>query len=280
MKRVGILVSLSLLIILCSTAFASAAAFRVDETSPKDGQTGMSVDNMGVKIHFTEDVYSKDNQKANAKLCKLLDSKGKAVPLRVVFNPKDKKVVMVLADTEKGAKINGSTRYTLTIGAGFVSDDGQTLDKEEKVTFETLNPRSSTTVSMVMMGVMIVGMIFFSSREAKKQLQKDPNAKKETVNPYKEAKRTGKSVEEIVAAEEKKKEKEKAKREKKKKQEEENKVEIASDNIRVSKPRPISAAGSSYKPARARKKTEQAANAGQSNKKNQQNKNRKKGKKK
>ena len=51
-----------------------------------------------------------------------------------------------------------------------------------------------------MMGVMIVGMVFFTSRSAKKEAEKQrqESKKSETVNPYKEAKKTGKSVEEIV----------------------------------------------------------------------------------
>ena len=252
MKRAGVLISLSLLIIMFSTAFASAAPFGVEETSPKNGETGMSVDNMGVKVYFNEDIYSKDNQKANAKRCKLTDPKGKKVPVRTVFNPKEKNIMMVLADTEKGAKIKGSTKYKLTIDSGFVSTKGNIMEKPVTVSFKTLNPQSSMTVSMVMMGVMVVGMIFFTSREAKKQAQKDVRKKEEAVNPYKEAKRTGKSVEEVVAAEQKKKEKQAAKDEaKKKRHKEENKVEIASDNIRVSKPMPISLGGSTYKTGRA-----------------------------
>jgi hypothetical protein len=50
-------------------------------------------------------------------------------------------------------------------------------------------------------------MIFFSMRSAKKAMEKenDQKQKKDTVNPYKEAKRTGKSVEEIVEKDKKKK---------------------------------------------------------------------------
>jgi hypothetical protein len=107
------------------------------------------------------------------------------------------------------------------------------------------------TVSMVMMGVMVVGMVYFTSRTAKKEAEKAKVEKEEAVNPYKLAKETGKSVEEIVALEQKKKEKKAQKDAKKQRQKEENKVEISKDNKRVSKRRPISEGGSEYKTGRA-----------------------------
>ncbi len=207
MKRLGALISLILLLALFTTSFAAAATFAVENSSPKDGQTGMAVDNMGVKVEFTQSVYSKENQAANKEMCKLVDPKGKEIPILVVFNPKAHSEMLVLADTTNGAVIEGATEYTLTINPGFVATDGTELGKEYKVTFETLNPSTSMTVSMVMMGAMVVGMVFFTSRTAKKEADKSKEKKEEVVNPYKVAKETGKSVEEIVAQEQKKKEK-------------------------------------------------------------------------
>ena len=68
-----------------------------------------------------------------------------------------------------------------------------------------------------------------------------------TVNPYKVAKKTGKSVEDIVAKDQKKKEKSASALARKERHKRENKVEISSNNMRVSAPRPISEAGSTYK---------------------------------
>ncbi len=252
MKRIGAIISLVLLLVLLTTTFAFAATFEVTKTSPTDGQTGMAIDNMGVKVEFTQSVYSKEYQATNAKLCKLVDAKGKNVPVRVVFNPKETNILLVLADTaKKGVTIKGSTKYTLTIDPAFVSADGTALGKELKVQFETLNPSSSMTASMVMMGVMVVGMIFFTTKTAKKEAEKAKEKKDEPVNPYKVAKETGKSVQEIVALEQKKKEKRVQKEAKKKRHVAENKVEIASNNMRVSKPRPISEGGAQYKTGKA-----------------------------
>lgn len=251
MKRIGARILLAMLLVLMTTSFAFAAPFAVEETSPKDGETGMAIDNMGVKIRFTQPVYSAEYQAANTKLCKLVDADGKTVPIRVVFNPDEPTVMLVLADTANGAKIDGSTEYTLTVGADFTAADGTTLGQSLEMTFETLNPSTSMTVSMVMMGVMVVGMVYFTSRTAKKEAEKAKVEKEETVNPYKVAKETGKSVEEIVALEQKKKEKKAQKDAKKQRQKAENKVEIAKDNKRVSKRRPISEGGSEYKTGRA-----------------------------
>jgi hypothetical protein len=251
MKKIGAIISLALLLVLFSTSFAFAAPFSVDATSPKDGDTGMAIDNMGVKVEFTQSVYNKDFQADNIKLCKLVDAKGKVVPIRVVFNPKDTHILLILADTANGAVIKGSTKYTLTISPEFSAADGSLLGKELKVKFETLNPATSMTSSMVMMGIMVVGMVYFTSRTAKKEAEKSKVKKDEAVNPYKVAKETGKSVQEIVAMEQKKKEKQTHKEAKKQRHVAENKVEIVSNNMRVSKPKPISAGGGKYKTGKA-----------------------------
>jgi hypothetical protein len=251
MKKIGAIISLALLLVIFSTSFAFAAPFAVEATSPKDGETGMAIDNMGVKVEFTQAVYSEKYEAENIKQCKLVDAKGKVVPIRVVFNPKETNVVLILADTENGAVIEGSTMYTLTISPEFAAADGTLLGKEEKVKFETLNPSTSVTSSMIMMGLMVVGMVYFTSRTAKKEAEKAKIKKDEAINPYKVAKETGKSVEEIVAMEQKKKEKKSQKEAKKQRHAAENKVEIVSNNMRVSKARPISAGGGKYKTGRA-----------------------------
>jgi hypothetical protein len=113
-------------------------------------------------------------------------------------------------------------------------------------------------VSMGMMVAMIGGMLFFGMRDTKKKAEEEKNGKKkasyESVNPYKEAKRTGKSVEEIVAEDQKKKEKfeakeakEEAKEAAKRARHEKEEDEGANSNLRVPRPRPISEAGSTYK---------------------------------
>ena len=51
-------------------SFAMAAGeLKIDEVSPKDNAKDMSMDNMGFKVYFNEDVYK--SQKSNKKLCKI-----------------------------------------------------------------------------------------------------------------------------------------------------------------------------------------------------------------
>jgi len=265
---------------------AAAADFGIEKTSPENGSTGMSVDNMGVKVYFNEDVNSKANRKANSAKCKLVDNKGKTVPSRVVFNPDEHEVMMVLAETgnagAKKAKIKGDTKYKLIIDEGFISDKGHVLKEAQTISFKTLNPKSSMTVSMAMMGVMVVGMVFFTSREAKKTAKEQAKSKEDSkVNPYKVAKKTGKSVEEIVAKEDKKKSKSAAAAARKNKKDSDDEEEEDSGKKKVSRPRPISEAGSSYKAAV--KKKPQPNNGGKKNqpqKKKSQNPNKNKGKRK
>ena len=89
-------------------------------------------------------------------------------------------------------------------GVMFFADvDGNTLGADRTISFTTINQKLNTTVYFVMMIVMFGGMFFFSSRQAKKQSADDTEVRDEPFNPYKEAKRTGKSLEEVIAQHEK-----------------------------------------------------------------------------
>ena len=155
---------------------------------------------------------------------------------------------------KKDIQIEGDTEYDLTIGKNLTSTDGTKMGVSHKLHFKTLDQKGSTRIYMIMMVVMIVGMIFFSSRSAKKAMEKEKEekGKSETVNPYKEAKRTGKSVEEIVEKDKKRKAKQAEAEEKRRAEEKKIQEEVAEklrkeSNKRVPKARPISAAGSTYK---------------------------------
>ena len=165
----------------------------------------------------------------------------------------------------------------MTIDPGFKAVSGDTLTEQDKVSFTTLNQSRAMTINMVMMAVMMAGMIFFSSRSMKKQMEKEKAAKgkHDTVNPYKEAKRTGKSVEEIVEKDKKVKEKEAAAAAKKAAKNEKEKQESGAEKKasdpnrkRVAGPRPISAGGGKYK-APEKKTPEKSQNKGTTRPKNQ-----------
>lgn len=266
MKRIGAIICLLLMMVLISASacFAQAGGLKIEEQYPKDGATGTSIENASIKIWFNQDVRPKSQEirKANKKAIKMVDEKGKTIPVYVAYSAKEEGLMMVLSSSE--APIQGNTKYTLTIDSSFQATNGDTLAEGDKVSFTTLDQSKATTVNMIMMGIMMVGMIFFTSRSMKRQQEKEnaDKGKTETVNPYKEAKRTGKSVEEIVAKDKKNKEKQAAAAAKRaakhQKEEEEEEKSSSSDNKRVAGPRPISAAGGRYKAPK--KQTAQAKN--------------------
>ncbi|MGN0704713.1 MAG: Ig-like domain-containing protein [Lentihominibacter sp.] len=271
MKRIGVLVCLMMMVasVLAPAVFAdssdvkadtssAAAGFEIVSSTPENGATGVSVENLSVKIYFSKEMLqnSKTAKAANDKQFRLTDSKGKEIPIKVYYSHKEKKdgLMMVVSDTiDNNITIEGDTEYTLTIGKGLKASDGTALGVDQTITFKTLNQKRSTMIYTIMMVVMMAGMIFYTTRATKKAMEKENQAKgkSETVNPYKEAKRTGKSVEEIVAKDQQRKAKEAAAREKQRAKEAEIAAaleeEPVSSNKRVSGPRPISASGSSYK---------------------------------
>ena len=265
MKRIGAILCLSVLLVFMSASvcFAGQGDLAIKEQYPKDGATGTAVENVSIKIWFNQGVRPKtqDIRKSNKKAVRMVDNKGKELPIHVAYSPDDPELMMVLSSPK--AKIKGDTKYTLTMDSSFQATSGDTLAKADKVTFKTLNQSQAMTVNMIMMGVMMVGMIYFSSRSMKKQQEKEKadKGKQDTVNPYKEAKRTGKSVEEIVEKDKKNKEKQASAAAKRaaRRARERGDDEKASDNKRVTGPRPISAAGGKYKaPKKVRKSQEKS----------------------
>lgn len=82
MKKTSIRICLTALIVMIFTSFAFAESGKLElkESYPKDGQKNTSIENVGVKLTFNNKVNKKENQKANSKCFKILDSKGKALP--------------------------------------------------------------------------------------------------------------------------------------------------------------------------------------------------------
>ncbi len=209
----------------------------------------MQVENSGVKLYFNQNMINKENVKENLKSFKLTDAKGKALPIRVVYSPKEEGLVLVLVNKQTLAS---DSSYKLFISKNVTAASGDSLGKNQVIHFNTIDTSSSMKANMVMMGIMMVGVIWASSKAAKKQVEKEKEeaGAEEPVNPYKVAKETGKSVEEIVAKDQKEKEKHRRKMERKLAREadedEEDDEIIENDNKRVKGPRPISAGGGTY----------------------------------
>lgn len=272
MKRIGALVCLMVMVvsILAPASFAAnetnsqKTGFAIEDSIPHNKDKGVSVENLSVKIYFNQDVMPANEkiEKKNAKQFKLTDADGKNIPIKVYYSDKEEGLLMVVSNVRsKDARrsnsvIKGDMNYTLTIGKNLQAADGSKLGAEETIKFKTLDQQKSTTVYMILMVAMMVGMVIFSTKSAKKAAEKESkeSGKSQTVNPYKEAKRTGKSVEEIVAKDAQRKAKEAEAAAKRKAAEaelmaelEEKEAAVSSSAKRVSAPKPIAAAGSEYK---------------------------------
>jgi hypothetical protein len=201
-----------LLLALAMTAGVCSAAspeLHLLRNYPEDGSDTSFPVNLGIKLFFDGDVASERIQKVNKSCFRLLDDGGGAVPFTVLYTDTDLSYILVVAEPEDQTTGLGSDRqYSLEIDGRLQSIDGATLGEDKVIRFRTRNSSIDNGINMAMMGVMLVGMIVFSTvsmrRQAKKAVESDESGK---VNPYKVAKQTGKSVEEVVEREAKKKKK-------------------------------------------------------------------------
>ena len=283
-KRLSAILALALMMVAmtASVAFAGEGTLTLEDTYPRDGDTGMQIENSGVKLYFDQNMINKKNEKANLDCFKFTDAKGRALPIRVLYSPKEEGLVLVLVDNQT---LESNSDYKLYVSGDVKAASGDTLGEDLTIEFTTVDTGKATTINMVLTFVMM-GAVMVASSKAAKQQQKNQNAEKEVeekFNPYKVAKETGKSVAEVLREEEANREKQKKKIEKKKAKEaallaeieaeEEDDYEevIESDNKKVKGPRPASAAGSKYVEQLKAKKAEEAkrkAAAGTTNPKN------------
>lgn len=265
MKRLGAIISLTLLIVMLSTSFASASTLELVSSYPENGDGGFQIENTGVKLYFNEDVLNKDNEAVNNKAITILNAKGKKMPIKTFYSAKEEGLVLVLIE----GILDTNSKYTLKVTEKFLSANGDPLEKPIMITFKTRDTSKDMTVNMIMMGVMFVGVLIFSSRNMKKQMAKEQEekAKEAKVNPYKVSKETGKSVQEVVEKDLKEKEKkaqQNAKKASGSSKSENNRQQPAEkdkgpNHYKVSARKPISLAGSTYKTGRKAKAEEAAA---------------------
>lgn len=264
MKRIGAIITTIALLLVLATGACFADSLTLESSYPADGATGAAIENMSVKLYFNGKMSEEKAGKLNSDdVFQLYDSEGKKIPTRTLYGSSEEGVVLVLLDTNKDVKAKSNSEYTLKISGDVVDDNGNKLGKDQQITFKTLNETVNTWVSMGMMVVMFGGMMFASMKGVAKAAEDMKPAKEDKVNPYKEAKKTGKSVEEIVEADKKKKAKEAAKAAKKAAKEAEWEEEEENDNYKVHTKRSAGAAGSTFvaakREATAKAKAEAAA---------------------
>ena len=175
MKRISAILSICLLVVMMSVVPCFAGNLQVDLSNPKDGDTGMAKDNLGVKLYFNQDMYSEKYNKANEKCFSITDEKGKEIPIIVVFNGEKgyENQVLVLEDTTSKYEVQQEMTYTLHIDENLVSASGDTLsDKalaDSDISFTTVNQSKTNTINMLMMVAMIAVMIFFTMRSEERR---------------------------------------------------------------------------------------------------------------
>ncbi|MDR1245848.1 MAG: hypothetical protein LBK57_02330 [Clostridiales Family XIII bacterium] len=262
MKKSGGIIFAIILAFFMSTAPSFAEGLNLVNNYPEEGSNASPPANLGIKLFFDNNVSSRELREQNESCFKLIDDEGKAVPLKVLYTDADPNYILVIAEPEDEKLGLGSDReYRFEIAQELQALDGSTLDAPESITFRTRNSSMDMTINMVIMGVMVAGMLVFSTISMRRQMKKSAASdEKQKVNPYKVAKETGKNVTDIVAQEDKKKQKV-AKKNAAKGDRNDDKSAVkdgveTAENVdrrrvkRVKGPRPVSAAGSSYKSGR------------------------------
>lgn len=262
MKKIGKILSLSILMVVLSFPLCFASGLELVTSYPEEGSNYSMLENVMIKLEFSEDVSAANIQESNKSAFTLKGEDGKTHKVKPLYSAKMPNEIWVLIEES----LTPDTEYKLTISGDLQGSDGDSLGSNQVITFKTRNTGADTTVNMVLMGVMVAGMIAFSSISMKRQMKKEAEEKGQVdkVNPYKVAKETGKSVEDIVAKTEKEKQKVQAKANKNKAST--GKAEHATvednGNKKVKGPRTIASAGSTYitgRKAEAEKKAAEAA---------------------
>lgn len=91
MKRIGRILSLTVILTVFATMFCFAAsagdgALVLNDTYPKDGATGTAVENMGVKLYFDATFTQEKLKNANQNAVTLLDEQGRKLPTQVLYS--------------------------------------------------------------------------------------------------------------------------------------------------------------------------------------------------
>ena len=260
MKKTGLLVCVMTIIAMMvfgtvMMATAESEGFVLVETYPEDGQKNVAAENLGIKLTFSAPVNLEANQAENNKCFTITGPEGD-LDIKVYYNPDIPEQVLVLKETPEGApvrqQLSSSEEYTVKISGAFKDNEGNALGEDKTISFTTANLKRNNYIYFVLMIAMMGGMVFFTTRQAKSQMAADGNGSEsgavDTFNPYKEAKRTGKSLAQVIAEHDKEVAKQQAKEAKRLAKEEEyyEEEEVESGNYRVKGPRPISAAGSTY----------------------------------
>ena len=271
MKKISVIAILTSIMILAASALTFAeGGLTLVSSYPEDGQTNTSMENLGVKLTFSNPINSAEATAADADKFAIYDEDGEEVPIQVLFSENNDGLVLVLADVDQGFTAKNNSDYKLVISGDLVDNDGNTLGQDQTVTFKTYNQRVNNMVNMAMMVIMFGGIMVLSLRQnnnKEEEEQQDKNAPKEAAfNPYREAKKTGKSVEEVMEEQAKKEAKEAKKKARKKKSQStppdkkiDNCAELLNNVYHVHAPAPVSKEDRSIEALKASRRAENKA---------------------
>lgn len=276
MKRLSLITTLTAIMLMLSSALCFAEGnLELVSSYPEDGQKNTSIENLGVKLTFSNPINSEEAKKVDAAKFSIKDEDGETVPIQVLFSEKNDGLVLVLADVDGGFTAKNNAEYTLTIDSGLVDNEGNVMEQAKTVSFRTYNQKVNNSINMVMMCVMFGGIMVLTMRQNQKNDDEVETAetKDAAFNPYKEAKKTGKSVEEVRAAQAKKEAKEAKKKARKKKddsQAQEKKIdncaELLNNVYHVHAPAPINKADRSVDALKAARKASGKSKGGKAKK--------------
>ncbi len=198
------LAAILILALLLSTSVCFAGGLSLESSSPEAGSNSTTLQNVAVKLRFNEPISAESTQQANAGCFSMQDSEGNALTLTPTYDAKKYPNEVWLIVKEE---LTSKTEYSVQIDASMVSDAGNTLGSTETIVFQSRNTSHDNNINMLLMVVMMGAILVFGVFDTKRQVRKamEMKGEVESVNPYKEAKRTGRSVEDIVAKTEKEK---------------------------------------------------------------------------
>ncbi len=207
MKRVIAVLSLIMVLAMSTTC---AFGLSIEDVTPKDGKGGLQVNNLAVKVRFSEDMRDTANDSVNAGKIAIYDAEGKKADLSCqVAHPE--KYPNELWFVFEGI-LEPDQEYTIRIDSGIKSSFGGSSDSQYTSTFKTRNTKTDSIVSVVMMIGMFAVMFIATGKAAKKAASSaDPRMsekqREEALNPYKIAREKGISLDEAKAYVAKEKEK-------------------------------------------------------------------------
>ena len=189
-KRFAMIVA-AMLICLMAAPMVYGAGLEVTDIFPKTDSTGLQIVNQMARIYFSGDI----DIEANKECFKIVDENGKAQKIMVLEQEDEPNRVNLVLEGD----LKESTEYTIVIDGSLTDTAGNELGKEYRSSFTTRSQKQDSIVTTIMMVVMFGAVIVFTLRDQRKQQDEQEerdrkSGKEKKVNPYKEAKKSGKKV--------------------------------------------------------------------------------------